>query len=849
MSKVIAAYGGGFKPPTKGHFQVVEDTLAKYPEIDEFIIYVGSGTRDGISQLESILVWEVYNNHLPMKVKIETSKAPIGDIIRLGKNNPQDTIYFVIGSRDGNLEDQKDFESRTKNLESKYPNMEIKLITTSNVGISGTKARKALLISPEEFYKFTPEVLNDNERGEVFDTLRQSISETLNENASYSKDINIQEKIDQLTQHMLDKGMNIEPLPKVEFVDGDDDNAREFLGKTAYYNPETQTITLFTEGRHPKDIVRSFSHEMIHHIQNLEGRLGNITTTNTQEDDNLNDIEAEANLKGTMTFRNWTDSLNEGKQVGLLYHVTSPQRLEKILSSNTLKGSLLDFYGGKDFIGISTTRNKNFLYNQNQIQIVLDGDKISNNYKIMPYDYWGRSYDLPKNPQARDEDEEVIKVGRDGLKDIKKYIVKINDFTDSLNENIFQKSLDQTEKEALEITYKNWDTFGGKECNNGFCDIFAKNLAKHLPGSKILSTEDSRNETLGHVWVEYEGKYFDAETPDGVSSWKDLPWMKEFYSKVRSYPTDIETLNELSKPTKNKDPFGLNQYARELAQGLEEAIVGDKIECDNCDWSWNIVDGGDDLFICHKCGHDNTPLEEKKNKDPFGLNQYARELASDLGEAITLNEGRYDKITNQVSREVFTKFKEIYDSGVKKGNFSFSVGPDDEEIFSNDLEFNLEGYMEVSDEMYQPDGGANAGYDDDGEEITPLIQVSFKIPQDPKEFKWSEVSFDIKDIVRHEIEHLTQDGENVKSGKYLEDDQLLRGLIDAKMLPKSQYFKLEKEVDAMLQGLYFRAKKSKTPFKVAILDYFDKVGLTKEEQKQILNVWRKRRKALALPTF
>ena len=713
MSKVIAAYGGGFKPPTKGHFQVVEDALAKYPEIDEFIIYVGSGTRDGISQLESILVWEVYNNHLPMKVKIETSKAPIGDIIRLGKNNPQDTIYFVIGSRDGNLEDQKDFESRTKNLEIKYPNMEIKLITTSNVGISGTKARKALLISPEEFYKFTPEVLNDNERGEVFDTLRQSISETLNENASYSKDINIQEKIDQLTQHMLDKGMNIEPLPKVEFVDGDDDNAREFLGKTAYYNPETQTITLFTEGRHPKDIVRSFSHEMIHHIQNLEGRLGNITTTNTQEDDNLNDIEAEANLKGTMTFRNWTDSLNEGKQVGLLYHVTSPQRLEKILSSNTLKGSLLDFYGGKDFIGISTTRNKNFLYNQNQIQIVLDGDKISNNYKIMPYDYWGRSYDLPKNPQARDEDEEVIKVGRDGLKDIKKYIVKINDFTDSLN----------------------------------------------------------------------------------------------------------------------------------------EAIVGDKIECDNCDWSWNIVDGGDDLFICHKCGHDNTPLEEKKNKDPFGLNQYARELASDLGEAITLNEGRYDKITNQVSREVFTKFKEIYDSGVKKGNFSFSVGPDDEEIFSNDLEFNLEGYIEVSDEMYQPDGGANAGYDDGGGEITPLIQVSFKIPQDPKEFKWSEVSFDIKDIVRHEIEHLTQDGENVKSGKYLEDDQLLRGLIDAKMLPKSQYFKLEKEVDAMLQGLYFRAKKSKTPFKVAILDYFDKVGLTKEEQKQILNVWRKRRKALALPTF
>ena len=96
---------------------------------------------------------------------------------------------------------------------------------------------------------------------------------------------------------MLQKGMNIKPLPKVVFKHGDAENAKQFLGKTAYYNPETMEIVLYTEGRHPKDIVRSFSHEMIHHTQNLEDRLGNIATTNTQEDDHLNDLEAEANLK------------------------------------------------------------------------------------------------------------------------------------------------------------------------------------------------------------------------------------------------------------------------------------------------------------------------------------------------------------------------------------------------------------------------------------------------------------------------------------------------------------------------------------------------------------------------
>ena len=81
--------------------------------------------------------------------------------------------------------------------------------------------------------------------------------------------------------------------------------------KTAYYDPNTQTIVLYTEGRHPKDIVRSFSHEMVHHTQFLEDRLGNIQTTNTIEDENLDKIEQEANLVGTMTFRNWTDTLNE----------------------------------------------------------------------------------------------------------------------------------------------------------------------------------------------------------------------------------------------------------------------------------------------------------------------------------------------------------------------------------------------------------------------------------------------------------------------------------------------------------------------------------------------------------
>ena len=45
--------------------------------------------------------------------------------------------------------------------------------------------------------------------------------------------------------------------------------------------------------------------------------MGDIQDTNTMEDDHLDKLEQEANLKGTMTFRNWTDSLNENLNDGL----------------------------------------------------------------------------------------------------------------------------------------------------------------------------------------------------------------------------------------------------------------------------------------------------------------------------------------------------------------------------------------------------------------------------------------------------------------------------------------------------------------------------------------------------
>lgn len=39
-----------------------------------------------------------------------------------------------------------------------------------------------------------------------------------------------------------------------------------------------------------------------------------------------------------------------------------------------------------------------------------------------------------------------------------------------------------------------------------------------------------------------------------------------------------------------------------------EQFSENRVECDDCGWSWMIQDGGEDLYICHECGHDNTPI-------------------------------------------------------------------------------------------------------------------------------------------------------------------------------------------------------------------------------------------------
>jgi tRNA(Ile2) C34 agmatinyltransferase TiaS len=47
------------------------------------------------------------------------------------------------------------------------------------------------------------------------------------------------------------------------------------------------------------------------------------------------------------------------------------------------------------------------------------------------------------------------------------------------------------------------------------------------------------------------------------------------------------------------------KLTEEQIKRILEFVDSEKVICDQCDWSWKLSEGGDDPYICHKCGHDN----------------------------------------------------------------------------------------------------------------------------------------------------------------------------------------------------------------------------------------------------
>ena len=113
------------------------------------------------------------------------------------------------------------------------------------------------------------------------------------------------------------KRLQFDRHPSIKFI-SDRENSQNTLGKTAFYNPATSEVVIYVDNRHPKDILRSISHELVHHRQNCQNKFADVPKLGegyAQENDFLREMEKEAYLEGNMTFRDWEDGFKRGNKM------------------------------------------------------------------------------------------------------------------------------------------------------------------------------------------------------------------------------------------------------------------------------------------------------------------------------------------------------------------------------------------------------------------------------------------------------------------------------------------------------------------------------------------------------
>ena len=243
-------------------------------------------------------------------------------------------------------------------------------------------------------------------------------------------------------------------------------------------------------------------------------------------------------------------------------------------------------------------------------------------------------------------------------------------------------------------------------------------------------------------------------------------------------------------------------------------------------------------------------------------------------------EGMYDKLTGEINKAIFKKVKDaIKGSGTQEkpkkykgyevrkdpmptlsmqnlfqsetrtiyvGEFSDNVSGVDVEV---DLKFAI-SEDGVKKGAFFIDGSAEA------DEDYPSIEVNIAIHPEDGEKILSKIQPVLRDLVRHEIEHLThgRGSAALKPSKVMRGDKAMRAKIRGNEKNYYKYFLLPKEVDANIHGLYSKAKTMKKPYQDVVDDYLDSLVddgiISKKNRELIYKTWKTRiPKIGGLPTL
>lgn len=223
-----------------------------------------------------------------------------------------------------------------------------------------------------------------------------------------------------------------------------------------------------------------------------------------------------------------------------------------------------------------------------------------------------------------------------------------------------------------------------------------------------------------------------------------------------------------------------------------------------------------------------------------------------------LLEGRYDSLTGKISAAVMRKIKETNNGEEYFDGIKVIYGPEDSVpgfiyLIEKGMYINVDYFVDevsgidvdvvisiIRDEapVFERDFILDGETDDQSSVIYIFVQLT--PGSEPRVYP--EIAVDLRNLVRHEIEHLTQRGWGEIEGKKMRRNEGVRKRINSNPELYHRYYTLKDEIPANIQGLYSEAKTRKLPFKEVVHRYLDKKieqgVIPPTEKTRIYRLWR-----------
>jgi predicted ABC-type ATPase len=305
MTKKVTFTFGRFNPPTVGHAKLIKKVIDQSKSTgSEHRIYA-SKSQDNIK------------NPIPYKEKIGHLKSLFPGVnihddpkahtaFHIAKNlsdEGYEEVTMVVGQdRVEEFRNQigkyvRDPKSTDFDPQKHYGFKKFNVVSAGDrdpeaegvEGMSASKMREFARNDDFESFKQGVPTKNAHIARKIYKSIRKNMQLTEMSRQELAPDLD--SFVDFASDHL-----GLESLPNIRYKDHDDEYA-SFGG----YRPDAKEITITTKNRHPMDVFRTLAHELVHHKQNLEGRIKDVA----KEGSTGSEIENEANSLAGIIMRNY----------------------------------------------------------------------------------------------------------------------------------------------------------------------------------------------------------------------------------------------------------------------------------------------------------------------------------------------------------------------------------------------------------------------------------------------------------------------------------------------------------------------------------------------------------------